>query len=121
MVQTKRSDSNGTGNGDGTNLNTDNLSQMDKGLKIGHALLALLGFMLTVVTLIVNQSNKIETQRLRIEFLETVSRDHGIQIRDLTGLINTNYVQMKTDVSDVKAELKEIRVMLQTKEDRYKK
>lgn len=71
----------------------------------------LFGVFVTVITLIVNQSNKIETQRLRIEFLESVSRDHGLQIKDMVNKTNAEYKEINNQLSDLK-------VLLQNKEDR---
>lgn len=84
---------------------------MDKHLKIGQAIIAFIGILITVVTMIVNQSNKIETQRLRIEFLETSSRDQNLQIKDLNQQINAKYEAVNSKLTD-------ILVVLQNKENK---
>lgn len=111
MVQTKRNNSNGGISNNDNSINTNNISQMDKGLKIWHAFVGLFGIFLTVVTLIINQSNKIETQRLRIEILESITRDHGLMMKEITNKSNQDYNEIKNTLYD-------IRVMLQNKEDR---
>jgi len=59
------------------------LSEMDKGLKIWHAVISFLLFLIAVVTLIVNQSNKIETQALRIDYLESTQRDNALILKEM--------------------------------------
>jgi hypothetical protein len=111
MVQTKRNDSNDRRDNNDNNLNTDNISQMEKGLKIWHAFVGLFGVFLTVVTLIINQSNKIETQRLRIEILESITRDHGLMMREMANKGSMDYNEIKNTMYDIK-------IMLQNKADR---
>lgn len=84
---------------------------MEKGLKIWQAVIATIGILITGGTLLVNQSNKIETQRLRIEFLESSNRDQGLQIKDLN--------QQQTDqYKEINAKLTDILVSLQNKENK---
>jgi len=84
---------------------------MEKGLKIWQAVIATIGILITGGTLLVNQSNKIETQRLRIEFLETSNRDQGLQIKDLNQ-------QQADQYKEINAKLTDILVSLQNKENK---
>lgn len=73
---------------------------MEKGFKIWHAVISFLLLLITVVGLIVNQSTKIETQGLRINYLESAQRDNSLQLKEMNGKLN------------------EILIILQNKEDR---
>lgn len=70
-------------NGGSGNLDINNNYEMDKGLKIWHAIVSFLVLLITVVTLIVNQSNKIETQALRINYLESTQRDNALVLKEI--------------------------------------
>ena len=74
---------------------------MEKTIKLWQVILGTLSIVITVGMLIINQTNKIETQRLRIEFLETSSRDQGLQIKDLNQQINTKYETMNGKLTDI--------------------
>lgn len=111
MLQTERIYSN-AGRDSDANIGILNiLSKMEKGLKIWQAIMATIGILLTGGTILVNQSNKIETQRLRIEFLEADSRDKGLQIKDL----NQQQAQQYKEIS---SKLTDILVSLQNKENK---
>lgn len=84
---------------------------MEKGLKIWQAVVGLIMLIITVGTAIINQSNKIETQHLRIEFLESASRDQALQIKDL----NTQSAQQ---FKEINGKLTEILVALQNKQNK---
>lgn len=56
---------------------------MEKELKIWHAFLATASLLLTVVGAIIVFSNKVENQRIRIEILESNTKDLGLEIKDL--------------------------------------
>ena len=74
---------------------------MEKGIKIWQAVVATLLLMITIITSIVTQSNKIETQRLRIEFLEAAKKDHDLQIRDLNQQQSQQYKEINTKLTDI--------------------
>lgn len=96
-------DSTVTRGNDGSTLNLDTnqtLHKMEKGLKVWQALVSFFVLMITVVTLIVNQSNKIETQGLRISYLESAQKDNALQLKEMNG------------------KLTEILIILQNKQDR---
>ncbi len=78
------------------------LKAMDKGLKLWQAVISFLVLLITVVTLIVNQSNKIETQALRINYLESSQRDNVLLLKEMN--------QKLTDIL----------INLQNKEDKRK-
>jgi hypothetical protein len=75
---------------------------MEKGLKVWQAIVSFVLLLITVVSLIVNQSNKIETQGLRINYLESAQRDNALLLKEMNG------------------KLTEILIELQNKEDRGK-
>lgn len=85
--------------------------KMEKSIKLWQAVVATLVLMITIVSAIINQSNKIETQRLRIEFLETNAKDQSLQIRDLNQ-------QQAQQYKEINAKLTDILVNLQNKENK---
>jgi hypothetical protein len=85
--------------------------KMEKTLKIWQAVMSLVVLIITVGTLIVNQSNKLETQRLRIEYLESADKDKALIIKDLNQQMNTSY-------KEINAKLTDIQIMLQNKENK---
>lgn len=86
---------------------------MEKTVKLWQVILGTITLILTIGSAFVNQSNKIETQRLRIEFLESSDRDRSLQIRDLSQQWTAQYKEMNQKLTD-------ILVTLQNKEDRQK-
>ena len=74
---------------------------MENGLKIWHAVVATFGLLITIITLIVMLSTKIENQRLRIEFLEVVYKDHGLQIKDLNQQQAQQYKEINNKLTDI--------------------
>lgn len=84
---------------------------MEKTLKIWQAVLGFIGLIITVTTIIVNLSNKVETQRLRIELLETMSRDHGLLIKEISSRNQETY-------NRIQEQLTQILLKLENKEDR---
>lgn len=111
MLQAERIDSNdgGINNVSGSIINL--YKKMEKVLKVWQAILGLVTLIITVGSIIVNQSNKIETQRLRIEFLENNSRDQGLLIKDLNQ-------QQTQQYKEINAKLTDILVSLQNKENK---
>lgn len=96
-------DSNDTGSDNGGSgiMDINNTPKdMDKGLKIWQAVVSFLVLLITVVTLIVNQSNKIETQALRINYLESSQRDNALHLKEIN------------------SKLTDILILLQNKEDK---
>jgi hypothetical protein len=95
MLQAERihSDGRGIDNVNGNIINR--IEKMDKTLKLGHAIFAFIGLIITVGTMIVNQSNKIETQRLRIEFLESGQRDMMLQYREINSKLTDILVKLE--------------------------
>lgn len=83
---------------------------MEKTVKLWQAIIATIMLVITIGTAIVNQSTKIEGQRMQIEFLQSISRDQAIQIKDIN-------VQFK----EINSKLTDILIALQNKEDRNKK
>lgn len=84
---------------------------MQEHLKIWQAVVSIIGLILTMGTLVVNQSNKIETQRLRIEFLESSQRDLHLLLKDQNQQTNAQFREMHSMLTD-------IRILLQNKEDK---
>lgn len=86
---------------------------MEKTVKLWQAILGTIMLFITIGTAIVNQSNKIETQKLRIEFLESTARDQALQIKDLNQ-------QSTSQIKEINQKLTDILVTMQNKEDRQK-
>lgn len=95
MLQTERIDSNDGGinyvSGSIINL----YKKMEKVLKVWQAILGLVTLIITVGTIIVNQSNKIETQSLRIEFLESGQRDMMLQYKEINSKLTDILVKLE--------------------------
>jgi hypothetical protein len=111
MFQTKRiySAVGGDYNVDSGIINSE--KKMEKGLKIWQAVIGTIVLMISIGTIIVNLSNTVETQKLRIEFLENDSRDKGLMIKDLNQQLNQKYESMNNKLTD-------ILVALQNKENK---
>lgn len=71
------------------------LKEMDKGIKLWQAVISFLVLLITVVTLIVNQSNKIETQALRINYLESTQRDNALILKEINQKLTDILVTMQ--------------------------
>lgn len=111
MLQTVTHD---TGSRSATNVINginNRVQKMESTLKIWHAFLATAAFLITIISTIVVFSNKVETQRLRIEYLESADRDKSLQIKDLNQKQQTQYEQ-------INAKLTDILIMLQNKENK---
>lgn len=76
-------------------VDTENKHEMDKGLKIWQAVVSFLVLLITVVTLIVNQSNKIETQALRINYLESTQRDNALILKEINSKLTDILVKIE--------------------------
>lgn len=85
---------------------------MQEHLKIWQAVLTIIVLIITIGTTIVNQSNKIETQRLRIEFLESSQRDLHILVKDQNQ-------QTIAEFKEVKSKLTDVLILLQNKQDKH--
>lgn len=85
--------------------------QMEKTLKIWQAVMSLVILVISIGTIIVNQSNKLETQRLRIEYLESSDKDKALNIKDLNLQMNQSYKEINIKLTD-------IQIMLQNKENK---
>jgi len=91
------------GRADNGNASANNSKKMEKTLKVWHAVATLIGLTITVGSILISVSNKIETQRLRIEFLEKMS------------------IRNEDKFDKIQDQLTQIRLMLENKEDRSKK
>jgi hypothetical protein len=110
MVQTRAASSAVSGTANGIIRIPNHEKKMEKTVKLWQAIIATIMLIITVGTAIVNQSTKIEGQRMQIEFLQSISRDQAIQIKD----INQQF-------KEINGKLTDILVTLQNKEDRNKK
>ena len=108
MFQTKRSSSLVGKYDDG---NTDfvpyNSKKMENGLKIWQALVSLILLIITVGTLIVNLSNKVETQRIEIEFLKSTQRDTNIMMKDKIQSDNMEFGKIRDQLTQILVQLQE--------------
>jgi len=84
---------------------------MERTLKVWQAVVSLIMLVVTIGTIIVNQSNKIETQQLRIAFVESALRDQALQIKDLNA-------QSAQQFKEINAKLTELLVALQNKQNK---
>lgn len=95
MVQAERIHSDGRGNDHVNGSIVNSIEKMDKTLKIGHAAIAFITLAITLISMIVNQSNKIETQRLRIEFLESGQRDQALQYKEINSKLTDILIKLE--------------------------
>lgn len=84
--------------------------EMRKPLEVWHAVMSGVILIMSVGGVIINQSNKIQSQQIRIEYLESEQRDNTLQFKE----IGTNFKQIDGKLTD-------ILVILQNKEDRKDK
>lgn len=103
-------DSNTTGPDNGSAVNIPNKT-MEKNLKLWQAVISVIVLVITVGTLIVNQSNKIETQSVEIKYLKDADKDKALQIKDLNQQLNQSYKEINEKLTD-------IMVMIQNKENK---
>lgn len=68
---------------------------MEKGLKVWQAVVSFFVLLITVVTMIVNQSNKIETQGLRIDYLESAQRDNALLLKEMNGKLTEILIKIE--------------------------
>lgn len=80
---------------------------MKKPLEVWHLIISIAVLILTVGAFIVNQSNEIQEQKVKINYLESQQRDFIIQFRD-------NNQQFK----EIDKKLTDILVLLQNKKDK---
>lgn len=85
---------------------------MQEHLKIWQAVVSLIVLIITIGTAIVNQSNKIETNRLRIEFIESTQRDLHLLLKDQNQQNNAQFKEVQTKLTD-------ILIILQNKQDKH--
>lgn len=112
MFQTKRGDSVVGKYADGSTVIVPyNAKKMEKGLKIWQAIVSIILLSITIGTWIVNLSTKVESQRIRIEYLEGAQRDFNLLFKDKIQSDNQKFDK----ISD---QLTEILVQLQDKENR---
>ena len=79
--------------------------KMEKVLKVWQAVLGTIVLMISIGTIIVNLSNTVETQKLRIEFLETDSKDKGLLIKDLNQQQTQQYKEISSKLTDILVKL----------------
>lgn len=110
MLQTKRDNSLVGKYADGSTIVVPNTKKMEKGLKIWQAVVSLILLIIAVGTLIVNLSNKVETQKVKIEFLESNQRDYGLMLKEKVQSDNQKF-------DEIQKQLTQILVELQTKQN----
>lgn len=86
---------------------------MQENIKIWQGIVSVILLIITIGTMITNQSNKIETQRLRIEFLESSQRDMNLMLKDQNQ-------QNTSAFKEVNGKLTDILIILQNKADKNK-
>ncbi|HZI69681.1 MAG TPA: hypothetical protein VFD60_00825 [Nitrososphaeraceae archaeon] len=112
MLQTKRGGDMVGKYADGsTVIVPNNTKKMEKGLKIWQALVSLILLIITVGTMVVNLSNKVETLRVKNEFFESSLRDFNLLIKDKTISDNQRF-------DKIQDQLTQILIQLQEKENR---
>lgn len=108
MVQAKRDNSLVGEYADGNTIIVPyNQKKMEKGLKIWQALVSLILLIITVGTMIVNLSNKVETQKVKIEFLESSQRDMNLLIKDKIQSDNQSFEKIKDQLTEILVQLQE--------------
>jgi hypothetical protein len=87
------------------------VQKMENTLKIWHAIMASITFFISIVGAVVVFSNKVENQRLRIEYLESSDKDKALQIKDLNQRQDSQFKEINNKLTD-------ILIMLQNKENK---
>lgn len=108
MFQTRRKGSMVGKYADGsTVLVPYNKKKMERELKIWQALVSLILLILTVGSLIINLSNKVETQRVEIEFLKSTQRDTNIMMKDKVQSDNQRFDKIQDQLTEILVQLQE--------------
>lgn len=68
---------------------------MDKQLKVWQFVIVVFLAVVSVVTIIVNQSNKIETQGIRITYLESAQRDNSLLLKEMNGKLTEILIKLQ--------------------------
>lgn len=107
MLQAKRSNSLVGKYVDGSTIIVpDNFKKkMEKGLKIWQAVVSLILLIITVGTLIVNLSNKVENQKVKIEFLESSQKDLGLMMKEKGLSDNARFDKIQEQLTQILVEL----------------
>lgn len=71
------------------------MQKMENNIKIWQAVIATITLLITIGILFVNASNKIETQKLRIEFLESGQRDMMLQYKEINSKLTDILVKLE--------------------------
>ena len=108
MFQTKRSGNMVGEHVDGSIILVPyNSKKMEKGLKIWQALVSLILLIITVGTMIVNLTNKVETQRIEIEFLKSNQRDANLMMKDKIQSDNNEFAKIRDQLTEILVQLQE--------------
>ena len=107
MLQTERNSSLVGKYVDGSTIivPNNNKKKMEKGLKIWQAVVSLILLAITVGTLIVNLSNKVENQKVKIEFLESNQTDLKLMLKDKTQSDNGRFDKIQDQLTQILVEL----------------
>lgn len=84
-----------------------NSKKMEKGLKIWQALVSLILLIISIGTMIVNLSNKVETQRVEIDFLKGGVRDQSIMMKDKAQSDNQRFDRIQEQLTQILVQLQE--------------
>jgi hypothetical protein len=82
-----------------------NSKRMEKGLKIWQALVSLILLIITCGTMIVNLTNKVETQRVEIDFLKSGQRDQNIMMKEKGLTDNQRFDKIQDQLTQILLQL----------------
>lgn len=105
MLQTTRNNSLAGKLAHGVSIFVPNSKKMEKGLKIWQAIVSLVALIITVGTLIFNLASKVETQKVKIEFLESNQRDLGLMLKEKGQSDNTRFDRIQEQLTQILVEL----------------
>ena len=89
----------------GSTIVVPNTKKMEKGLKIWQAVVSLILLAITVGTLIVNLSNKVETQKVEIDFLKSNQKDLSLMLKEKVQSDNTRFDKIQDQLTQILVEL----------------
>jgi|SRR5688572_21225206 hypothetical protein len=111
MLQAKRIDSIDRGNDNATGGIINKSKKMGDPVKFGQFLIQILLFLAGMAGMYMTLSEKVETQRVEIEYLKGADKDKAVLIKDL-------YQQQSQQFNEINSKLTDILIKLENKENK---
>lgn len=111
MLQTEQLDSIAGGDNNATGGIINKPKKMGDPVKFGQFLIQILLFLAGMAGMWMTLSEKVETQRVEIEYLKNADKDKALLIKDL-------YQQQSQQINEINGKLTDILIKLENKENK---